>query len=774
MSRFEKIVVIGAGIMGAGIAAQIANAGIKVGLLDIVPNGADDRDVIAKSAIARLGRTNPPALMHPHHVRLITPGNIEDSDALIGDADLIIEAVVEKIEVKQSLYEKIDPLRKEGSIVSSNTSTIPLEKLIAGQSKRFCRDFMITHFFNPPRHMRLLELVSGGETDPKAAKAVAEFCDINLGKSVVICHDRPGFIANRLGVYWLLTGLHEAMRLGLSIEEADAIISKPFGIPKTGIFGLMDMVGLDLLPDVSHSLESLLPSGDPFHTVKQTPDLVRNMIEDGYTGRKGKGGFYRMNKTAGKRIKEAVDLSSGDYAPVIKPQIELLETAGKDLSLLLSDKSKYGEFARCVMGATLSYAARLVGDATDRLDRIDEAMCMGYNWQIGPFAMMDQIGAGHLIDMICPLAQPVPPLLEAARANPFYRVDNKQRQALGSNGRYEELNRPEGVVLLEDIKLGSEPVLQNGSACLWDLGDGITCFEFDTKMNTIDLGVFDLLEQAVSLVQDKYKAIILYNEASVFSVGVNLTKAYDAILSENWSDIDALVIRGQEVMAHLKYADIPVIGAPSGLALGGGCEFLLHCDHIQAHSETYMGLVEVGVGVVPGWGGCKEMMGRFGQDTQLPNGPIPAVMKAFELISTATVSQSAADAQAKGYMRASDGITMNRNRLLADAKKAALRLAENYQKPQPYEYELPGPSGKTLMNALGANVHISGKATQYDLVVCDALADILSGGDHDVITQTTETDILALERVAFKRLIQKDGTRDRIKHMLETGKPLRN
>ena len=570
MSRFEKTVVIGAGTMGAGIAAQIANAGIKVGLLDIVPDGADDRDVMAKSAIAKLGKAHPAALMTPQNARLITPGNIKDSAALIAEADLIIEAVVENIEVKQALYKKIDPVRKAGSIVSSNTSTLPLEKLIAGQSTRFCRDFMITHFFNPPRHMRLLELVSGGETDPKAAKAVAEFCDINLGKSVVACPDRPGFIANRLGVYWLLAGLHQAMRLGLSVEEADAIISKPFGIPKTGIFALMDMVGLDLIPHVSQSLASLLPSDDPFHAVKQIPDLMRNMIEDGYTGRKGKGGFYRMNKAAGKKIKETVNLNSGDYAPATKPQIELLKTAGKDLSLLLADQSKYGEFARCVMGATLSYAARLVGDAADRLDHIDDAMCMGYNWQFGPFAMMDQIGAGRLIDIICQPEHPAPPLLETARTNPFYRIDTKQRHALGLNGQYEELNRGEGVILLEDIKPGSEPVLHNGSASLWDLGDGITCFEFHTKMNTIDLGVFDLLEQAIDLVQDKYKALILYSEASVFSAGVNLTRAHDAILSKNWAEIDALVTRGQEVMAHLKYADIPVIGAPSGLALGGG------------------------------------------------------------------------------------------------------------------------------------------------------------------------------------------------------------
>ena len=774
MSRFEKIVVIGAGLMGTGIAAHIANAGLKVGLLDIVPDGADDRDGVATSAIARLRKANPAPLMSPRNAGLITPGNIEDSDALIADADLIIEAVVENIGIKQALYRKIDALRKERSVVSSNTSTIPLEKLTAGQSKRFCRDFMITHFFNPVRYMRLLELVTIGETDPEAAKAVEEFCDITLGKSVVRCHDRPGFIANRLGVYWMQTGLHEAMRLGLSVEEADAVISGPFGIPKTGLFGLMDMVGLDLIPHVNDSLADLLPPDDPFHAVKQTPDLIGTMIKDGYTGRKGKGGFYRMTKTAGKRVKEVVDLRSGDYAPVTKPQIGLLKTAGKDLSLLLTGEDKYGEFARRVMGATLSYAAGLVGDAADRADRIDDAMCMGYNWKSGPFAMIDHIGAGRLTDIIDRIEKPVPPLLEQARGRPFYRVDNTQRQVLGPDGRYGDLNRPEGVMLLEDIKSGSKPVLQNGSASLWDLGDGITCFEFDTKMNAIDSDIFDLLEQAVSLVQDDYKAIILYNEGPAFSAGVNLTKAHDAILAKNWPEVDALVTRGQQVMQQIKYADIPVIGAPSGLALGGGCEFLLHCDHVQAHAETYMGLVEVGVGVVPGWGGCKEMLGRFGCDDSLPNGPMPGVMAAFNLISTATVSKSASDAKEKGYMRASDGITMNRNRLLADAKKAALRLAETYQKPQPYDYSVPGPSGKTLMNAIAADVRTSGKATDYDLVVCDALAGVLSGGDRDVIAETTETDILALEREAFRTLIQKDGTRDRIRHMLETGKPLRN
>lgn len=775
----KTVAVIGAGVMGAGIAAHVANAGVPVILLDIVPDGAANRNVIAETAVQKMLKADPAPFMHKRNAKLIQTGNIEDHLELLADCDWIVEAVIERLDIKQDLYRKLDSVRKAGSVVSSNTSTIPLAMLTEGLPDGFKRDFCITHFFNPPRYMRLLELVTAPETRAEAVEAITAFADHALGKSVVTCKDRPGFIANRLGILWLLAGVTEARRLGVTIEEADAIIGRPFGIPKTGVFGLIDLVGLDLMPHVLKSMVGALPASDAFHSLDRDLSLVETMISEGYTGRKGKGGFYRINRAGGGKVKEGIDLQTGEYRPTIKPALDSIDAAKTGgAAALLSHPDKGGQYARAVMARTLAYAAALVPEAADEVYAIDEAMRLGYNWKQGPFELIDKIGADTLAQVLKAEGMDVPTLLETAAGKTFYKVEDGTRLQLGPDGAYHEMVRPEGVVMLSDIKLTAKPLVKTASAALWDVGDGVACLEFTAKMNSLDPDVLKCIQKAIPVVESQFKALVIYNEGSNFSVGANLGLALFAANMAAWSQIEDLVEKGQEVYKALKYAPFPVVAAPSGMALGGGCEIVLHADAVQAHAETYIGLVETGVGLIPGWGGCKELLARWaaaGAANKAPKGPMPPVAKAFETISVATVAKSAAEAKDHLFLRPDDGITMNRYRLLADAKARALSLAEDYQPPAEPIYVLPGEAGKVALEMAVQGFRKLGKATPHDAVVAGYLGWVLSGGDGaDLTVELSEDDVLALEREAFNTLLRHPDTLARVEYMLETGKPLRN
>ncbi len=774
MEAIRKATVIGSGVMGAGIAAQFANAGIPVLLLDIVPEGASNRNVLAEGAIAKMLKTEPAPFMSARAAKLVTPGNIDDHLAQVAECDWIVEAIIERLDLKQALYRKLDAVRRPGTAVSSNTSTIPLHLLTEGMSAEFQRDFLITHFFNPPRYMRLLEIVTSPATDPQLADTVANFADEKLGKSIVRCKDSPGFIANRLGVYWLQVGVIEAIDAKLDVEDADQAISKPLGIPKTGVFGLIDLVGLDLMPHINASLAKALPAGDAFHVANRDLPLITKMIADGNTGRKGKGGFYRLNRDGGGKAKETIDLLSGDYRPERKRDRPELAAAGKNLRAFLSGDGVLARYTWRVLGQTLAYAASLIPEAAEDVNSIDEAMRLGYNWRWGPFELIDKLGAGWLADKLAADNLPVPALLRAASDKTFYRFEGSQRQYLGVDGAYHEAQRPAGVLMLEDIKRASKPVLKNGSASVWDLGDGVLCFEFTSKSNSLDDQIMALLGKSIGLVQEKYKALVVYNEGQHFSVGANLGLALFAANIAAWSEIEKLIAAGQQTYKALKYAPFPVVSAPAGMALGGGCEILLHSDAVQAHAESYIGLVECGVGVVPGWGGCKEMLSRWQTSGLLPRGPMPAVAKVFETVSTATVSKSAAEAKEHLFLKPSDGITMNRYRLLADAKALALKLADGYVPPHPVDLKLPGVAGKLALTMAADSFHKRGIATDHDVVVAGELAEVLSGGPADLVDVVNEEQLLTLERASFMRLLKTDATLARIEHMLVTGKPLRN
>jgi len=771
-SGIARVCVIGAGTMGAGIAAQVANAGVPVLLLDIVRDPAD-RNAVARGAVERMLKTDPAPFMSKAAARLVEVGNIEDDLPRVAGCDWIVEAIVERLDLKQALYAKLEAVRREGAAISSNTSSIPLEKLVEGRSAAFRRDFLITHFFNPPRYMRLLELVSGPDSDPALVARIADFADRALGKSVVRAKDTPGFIANRIGTFWIQAAMNAAFDLGMGVEEADAIAGRPMGVPKTGVFGLADLVGIDLLPHLKASLLATLPEADPYRAIARDEALIGRMIADGHTGRKGKGGFYRLSPD-GARRKEALDLASGEYRPAIKVPPLPGKAGSGDLGALLALPGKAGAYAWAVLGPTLAYAASLVPAIADDVAAVDAAMKLGYNWKWGPFELIDRIGAARLAARLEAEGRAVPDLLRLAGERPFWRVEGGRRRFLATDGAYRDLVRPEGVLLLEDIKLAGPPLAKTASAALWDAGDGVAVLEFTGKMNALDGEVMALIGTAIPLVAQGFKALVVYNEGTNFSAGANLGLALFALNIAAWGEVEKLVVAGQQAYKALKYAPFPVVSAPSGLALGGGCEILLHSDAVQAHAESYIGLVECGVGLVPGWGGCGEMIDRWARNPAMPKGPMPAVAKVFETVSTATVAKSAAEAQELGFLRRGDGVTMNRDRLLADAKARALALAEGYAPPEPPTFSLPGPAGKAALMLAVESFRARGLATPYDAVVAGKLADVLTGGPADPVERVSEADMLALERTAFMALVHDPRTLARIEHMLETGKSLRN
>ena len=780
MAEIKKAAVIGAGVMGASIAAHITNAGVPVVLLDIVPKDGENRNAIAEGAVAKMLKTDPAPFMSKRNAGLITTGNIEDHLELLEECDWIVEAIIERLDLKQDLYKKIESVRKNGSIVSSNTSTIPLKELSGGMPASMVPDFLITHFFNPPRYMRLLEVVASDQTRQDAIDAIREFGDIYLGKGVVTCNDTPGFIANRIGTYWLQCGLKYALEYQMTVEEADAVGSRPFGIPKTGFFALMDLVGLDLIPHVAKSMRSLLPKTDDYHRIATEPPIVETMIKNGWIGRKGPGGFYRLNKSDGKRVKESLDLKTAEYAPSTKARLASLSASkAGGLKALVETDDKGGRFAWSMVSEALVYTAGLVPEIADTIFDIDEAMKDGYGWTKGPFEIIDTIGAAWLLEKLEAENIDSPELLKlAAKSDGFYRLENGKRQYLLTDGSYADITWPEGVLKLSDIKLAADPVIKNPSAKVWDIGDGVLCLEYTSRANSLDPMTMAAYKDVLKLFKkdkgQKWKALVVYNDGPNFSVGANVGLMLFAANIAVWGELESQIEDGQKTHLALKQAPFPVVTAPLGMALGGGCEILLHSDAVQAHAETYTGLVEVGVGVIPGWGGCKEMLLRLKNNPKIPRGPMAAIAKTFELIGTAQVSRSAAQARELGILRREDGITMNRDRVLADAKAKALKLAEDYTPPENAEISLPGPGGAAGLKLALDTLALQGKATAHDQVVATALARVLSGGDTDQTEVLSEKDLLKLEREAFLGLARNEASLARMEHMLDTGKPLRN
>ena len=779
MTIFKKVAIIGSGLMGSGIAAQIANSGTEVLLFDIVSNESSNRNYISERAIETLLKTKPAPLMHKRNAKLITAANIEDHIDLISDCDWICEVVLEDLSIKQEIYKKIEKFCSKSSIVSSNTSTIPLSKLMYGFSEEFKQKFMITHFFNPPRYMPLLEIVAGKETKQDYINKIVEFSEIYLGKQIVSCKDTPGFIANRIGIFWSMVSTQKAYDLDLTIEQADSIVGKPMGIPKTGIFGLMDLTGIDLKDHVIDSMFKSLPKEDSFFKL-YNPDhplnpLTKKMVKEGYIGRKGKGGFYRLINDNGEKRKQALDLKSGKYREIIKPSFESVRSSKKDLKKVVTFNDKGGVYAWEVLSHVLKYAADLIPEISDDILSVDQAMKSGYAWKYGPFELIDQLGTDWFSKKLEEFGMTIPEIIRIANGRPFYRINNDKKEFLSLDGNYKSIPFNPEAWTLEEIKIGQKPISSNKSASIWDIGDGVACLEFHSKMNAVDNDTLWMVKEAAKIDKKGFKALVIANDSSNFSAGANIGMALFAANLAMWPLLEQTFREGQSAYSALKYSPIPVVAAPAGMALGGGCEVCLHADFVNAHSELYMGLVEVGVGIVPGWGGVKEMIFRHLQNKKRPGGPMPALMEVFQTIGLAKVSTSASEARDLLFLGKKNSITMNRKRLLPDAKKQALLLAKNYTPPSKDEVVfLPGETAKVAFYLAINDLRKSGKITDHDVVVAKELANIISGGKTDILDPVDEKHIMNLELLGISKLFKEAKSLDRMEYMLAKGKPLRN
>ena len=774
----KKVAVIGSGVMGSGIAAHCANAGCEVLLLDIVDDESSDRNIIAKNAIKYMHKSNPEMLMQRKNSKLITPGNIDDDLHKLIDCDWVIEVIIENLDIKKKLYKKLAQNIGKDTILSSNTSTIPRSELITDMTTDLSSRFLITHFFNPPRYLPLLEVVSSPEVNADVLDRFCTFADIDLGKRVTICNDSPGFIGNRLGIYFIQRAYKATIDHGLSIEQADAMLGRPIGLPKTAVFALMDLVGIDLIPHVTGSLVSHLGENDPFHKIAGVgKDTITSMIDEGYTGRKGKGGFYRLNRENGKKIKEARSLITGEYKTAKrKAGFSSAKMGKRGIAEIMDCDDKGAEFVTDVLLDSLSYAAYIVPEVSEDIYAIDGAMKVGYNWKKGPFEMMDAIGPKSMVNRLNDSNKSVPPFLAlAAEKGMFYGIDSGEITRLSPNGEMVKIERNEETLTVADLKRRGKPLERNASASIWDMGDQVLLVEYHTKMNAMDPMNMEMLLNAVDMAENEgWKGVVIGNDAANFCAGANLGLALFAANLAAWKDLDDFIGLGQDTYQTLKFSEVPIVAASAGLCLGGGAEVLMHCDAIQAHSESYVGLVEVGVGIIPAWGGCKEYLGRVKEFGLVSNGPMGAVMKAFEVIGTAQVAKSADQARTMGFLGPNDRITMNRDRLLSDAKKTLIELSKDYSPPEPRTYSLPGPSGKAALELAVNDLALSGKVTPHDIVVTNALAEILTGGDTDITDILEEDDVLAMEKNAITTLAKNTDTLDRMQHMLETGKPLRN
>ncbi|WP_432470122.1 3-hydroxyacyl-CoA dehydrogenase NAD-binding domain-containing protein [Amphritea sp. HPY] len=759
--EIKKVAVIGAGVMGAGIAAQAANGGAEVLLLDIVPADctSNDRSQIAQGALDRfLKAGSGGGLMHPSIAERVSVGNIEDDFQLLADADWIIEVIVERLDIKQDLYRRIAEVRRPDAIVSSNTSTIPLARLVEGLPQDFCQHFVVTHYFNPPRYMRLVEIVAGEQTLPQVVDSVSLFNDKQMGKTVIHCADRPGFIGNRLGVFWMQVALQEAINFGLTVEEADAVM-KVCGFPKTGIFGLWDLCGIDLMPSVTESLGSLLPENDDFAPYATTVNTVQGMLDKGYYGRKGRvlQGFYRQTKDDnGKRIKEVIDLDTLTYRAPLQATLTSAKLKPGQLTELLACDDKGGRYAWRVLSQMLHYATKLIPDVATEVNAFDQAMKLGYNWTWGPYQMIDIIGLSTFAERLSDDGIELSSFMQAAEQRQVYSYQNQQQSTLNATGVYQAVSTREGILNLADIK--RQPAIARDSrSAVWDLGDDVWCMEFTGKVPALSSELLDQISDALERACTHKKALIFYNAGPVFAAGADLKEFLSFI--DNPVQLQAYIEKGQQLFHALQTAPVATVAALSGKALGGGLELALHCQAIQAHAETYIGLVENQVGIVPGWGGCKELLlrcsERFGRDS--------AIKHCFELIQSCKVTASAMEARQSGILRDSDGVSMNLDRLLFDAKQQALTLqAKRLQsEPQPAIRQV-----EPLTNDRKITLSSDGYQAQLEASLLNLLSRAQADNWYQNFFQEEKNTNLAL--------CQHGEAKQRMQHLMDTGRALKN
>lgn len=799
--EIRKVAVLGSGVMGSAIAAHLANAGIPSYLLDIVPKEltAEEtakgltlaspavRNRIVNAGFDSAKKARPAAFYSPDFARLITVGNFDDNLGWIKDVDWIIEVVVERLDIKQALLKKVDAIRKAGTIVSSNTSGIPIASIKEGLSDDFRKHFLGTHFFNPPRYMRLLEIIPTAETLPEVVQTMSAFGERVLGKGIVYCKDRPNFIANRVGVFAMMAAMRAMLDGNYTIEEVDSMTGPATGKPKSATFRTGDIVGIDTLVHVANNLYDAVPD-DEMRAMFVVPDFIKKMVENKMLGDKTKQGFYKKSKGNGGKEILTLDYGSLQYRARQKGKFASLE-AGKNieslperLKMLTYANDRAGEFIWKTTRDLLLYAANRIPEISDDIVNVDKAMRWGFNWQLGPFEMWDAIGVEESVKKMRSEGKTLPPLVEmllASGKKSFYERSNGVLYFFDvKNAKHAAAEEKAGIILLPSLKDRNTLIKKNSGASLVDIGDGVACLEFHSKMNAIGEDILAMTNFAVQEVGKNFEGMVVGNEGENFSVGANIMLMLMAAQEGDWDELDMMARAFQKATQSLKYSPKPVVAAPFGMTLGGGCEFALGADKIRAAAELYMGLVEVGVGIIPAGGGCKEMLVRAldGVPKDSDADLFPFVKKVFETIGMAKVSTSAVDAREIGFLKKSDGITMNKEYLIADAKAAVLAMVkEGYKQPTP-RTDIP-VLGESAFATLKMGMYLmksAGRISEYDMHVGTKLAYILCGGDLSARTLVSEQYILDLEREAFLSLAAERKTQERLAYMLKNGKALRN
>ncbi|PYS45660.1 MAG: 3-hydroxyacyl-CoA dehydrogenase [Acidobacteria bacterium] len=803
MLRIEKAAVLGAGTMGAQIAAHLANAHIPVILLDIVPRelppeeeakgltleSPEVRNRIARSGLEAAKKAKPAAFFTQDLASLIRVGNFDDDLAKLKDCDLIIEAVVENLDIKRKLYERVEHARRPGSVVASNTSGIPIRQLAEGRSEDFRAHFLGVHFFNPPRYLHLVEIIRTEWTKPEVSCAMFGFLNQRLGKGVVPAKDRPNFIANRIGTFGALHTIKTMIEDGYTIEEVDKMTGQAVGRPKTATFRTFDLVGLDVFGHVVKNIYDALPD-DEEREVFRAPVFLSDMIQSGLLGNKTKGGFYRKKKGEGEKQEIwTLDTASLEYRPSQKvklPSLEMaknIEATPERIRSLVWSKDRVGMFLWKTMSRTLRYAANRIPEIADTVLEVDRAMRWGFNWEIGVFETWDAIGVEKAVARMREEGQQIPlnveKMLEAGAAS-FYKNENGQKFYFDfASAQYVPVADQPGVIILKSVKERTGVIKKNAGASLVDIGDGVACLEFHSKMNAIGGDTLQMLKTSLAEVEKNFVGLVVGNQGVNFSVGANLMLLLLEAQEENWEEIDMIIRAFQNATMSLRYSAKPVVVAPFQMTFGGGCEMALHADRVRAAAETYIGLVEVGVGLIPAGGGTKEMLVRALD--AIPKGaddadPFPFVKRAFETIALAKVATSAEEARTFGFLSADDTISMNSDRLIADAKQEVLALASTgYIEPQQRADIMA--LGMPALATIKLGIHQmkrGGFISDYDALIGEKLALILTGGDLNHPTRVSEQYLLDLEREAFLSLCGERKTQERIGHMLKTGKPLRN
>ena len=806
MKRIHKIAVLGAGTMGARIAAHFANAGVPSYLLDIVPPDADApaRNKIAAAGLEAARKSKPAAFFEPSLAKLITLGNFEDDLKKLAEVDWIIEAVVENLDLKRALLQKVDAVRKPGTIITTNTSGLPVGKIAEGFPQDFRRSWFGTHFFNPPRYMRLLELIPTPDSDRSLMDAVAWFCDVRLGKGIVHAKDTPNFIGNRIGTFSVLNVMRLMQEMDLTIEDVDSLTGTPLGWPKSATFRTIDLVGLDIL---GHVVSNMTTNVHDERSELKLPDFYKHMLERKILGDKTKGGFYKKSKGPdGHEERLALDWKTLEYHPRHKPKFPALDMAknveetGPRARMLLGLEGsgpqkgdKAGAFLWAALSDLWTYSANRIPEISDTVVEIDRAMKLGFNWEMGPFELWDAAGVEATVTRMKKEGKPVAANVEkllASGKESWYEDDPKTVSGRAffdlATGNWKPATVPEGVWSVTVAKKSNGVVKKNSGASLVDLGDGVACIEFHSKMNSLGTDIISLITQTLKPggPGDAFDAFVITNDANNFSVGANLMLLLMAVQEEEWDDVDMVIRQFQGMTQAIKFSPKPVVVGAFGLTLGGGTEISLHAPARQPHAELYTGLVEVGVGLLPGGGGCKEMLLRAidsatsirpdgrGESVEL----LEAMKRAFETIAMAKVATSAHEAQALGFLSDSDGTSMNRERVLADCKARALELARSGYEAPVMRTDIPAPGENILATLkLGAYMMRQGDyISDHEVKIGNKVAEVLCGGHVTPGTPVSEQYILDLEREGFKSLCGEKKTQERIQYTLKTGKTLRN